>query len=186
MNLKYLTDTELILIYQDTKNGNAFGELYNRYETKVFLYCIKILKEREDAHDVTQDIFLKLTDKLLTLKETFAFKKWLYRIAQNDCITVLRNQQKFRYTSVDAAYDLIDSKNETESIEVKEQQIAKVNLMLAHLSERDQTILKEKYLQDLTIVDLMEKYNLSESAVKMKLSRARNKVRNLSQKIMVA
>ncbi len=186
MNFKHLSDAELILIYQDAQNSNAFGELYNRYETKVFLYCVKILKNRENALDVTQDIFLKVAGKLLDLKGTFAFKKWLFRIAHNDCINVFRNQQKFHYTSVDAANDIIDSGYEEASIDAKEQQIEKVALVLRHLSEKDSTILKEKYLQDLTIVDLMEKYNLSESAVKMKLSRARNKVKNLSQEIMVA
>jgi len=186
MNFKHLSDTELILIYQDAQNSNAFGELYNRYETKVFLYCVKILKNRENALDVTQDIFLKVADKLLGLKETFAFKKWLFRIAHNDCVTVFRNRQKFHYTLVDAANDIIDSEYDDESIDTKEQQIEKVAFVLRHLSEKDSTILKEKYIQDLTIVDLMEKYNLSESAVKMKLSRARNKVKSLSQNTMVA
>ncbi len=186
MTLKHLSDTELVKIYQDTQNNNAFGELYNRYERKVFLSCVKILKNRENAYDLTQDIFLKIANKLLGLKETFAFKKWLFRIAYNDSITMLRNQKNILSTYGDEVNYIIDSKSEDELNHSKEQQIEKVAFLLKQVSEKDKTILTEKYLKGLTITELMEKYNLSESAVKMQLTRARDRVRNFSPNLMVA
>jgi len=52
---RHLTDTDLVVTYQNTNNALAFGELYNRYNEKVFLYTTKILKNREQAMDLTQD-----------------------------------------------------------------------------------------------------------------------------------
>jgi len=177
--LKNTSDTDLILTYQQTKDSAAFGELYTRYNQKVFLYCAKIVKDREKALDLTQDLFIKISIKLEGLQEPMTFVSWLFRIAHNDCIELLRKQKKNRMVSIEDCLNLGEETNNMDDLIQREKQLNQMQLALNQLPEEEKKMLLKKYMEEKSIIDLTEEYGLSQSAVKMRLSRSRDKAKSI-------
>jgi len=170
------TDTDLILTFQATQDPLAFGELFQRYHKKVYLHSAKILKDREAAMDLTQEIFIKLNSRLQQLKEPVTFVKWLFRITHNESIDLIRKNKKHKLTPINNkewAYE------EDTFSDDKEKSVNRLMQVIEQIPTLDKKILEEKYFEQKSIAELMVQYGLSESAVKMRLSRSRGKIRNL-------
>lgn len=78
----------------------AFDELVSRHESRVFGICLRMLKDRHDAFDATQDTFLTLFRKADRYRAEAAFTTWLYRVTTNVCYDHLRRQQRKRTDSM--------------------------------------------------------------------------------------
>jgi RNA polymerase sigma-70 factor (ECF subfamily) len=71
----------------------AFAELLRRYRAPVFNLCLRMLKNRDDAEDVAQDVFIKVFSMLERYDERYAFRSWLFKIAANQCIDFIRKNR---------------------------------------------------------------------------------------------
>jgi len=82
------------LLVREAKLGNpaAYGELTGRYQDRIFTFVVGQVESREDAVDLTQEIFLKGHAKLALFREDSLFYTWLYRIAVNACIDFRRRR----------------------------------------------------------------------------------------------
>ncbi len=69
-----------------------FGEIYNMYHRRVFSWCLRIVRNAEDAEDLTQDTFLHLFRKIGTFRGESAFTTWLYRLTTNIALMRLRRK----------------------------------------------------------------------------------------------
>jgi RNA polymerase sigma-70 factor (ECF subfamily) len=74
-------------------NVEAFNVLVSRWERRVFNYLLKLVGDREDALDVTQDVFLKAWQGLGRLEDVDRFSPWLFRIAHNEAFSLLRRSR---------------------------------------------------------------------------------------------
>jgi RNA polymerase sigma-70 factor (ECF subfamily) len=74
-------------------NVDAFNALVSRHEKRVFNYLFRILRDREDALDLTQDVFLKAYQNLSKLGDAARFSPWLFRIAHNEAFSLLRKNR---------------------------------------------------------------------------------------------
>jgi RNA polymerase sigma factor (sigma-70 family) len=84
-------DTELITLFKETGNNSYVGELFKRYAHLVFGVCLKYLKDNDSSKDAVMQIFEKLlTD--LNRHNIDNFKSWLYSVAKNHCLMILRNK----------------------------------------------------------------------------------------------
>lgn len=81
------TNNDQILINQ-IKHGdtNAFGQLVDRYKDLVYTLAIRMLKNREEAEEVSQDTFIKTYKSLDRFKGDSKFSTWIYRVAYNTCL----------------------------------------------------------------------------------------------------
>lgn len=175
----FITDGELVLAYQRRKDNQALSTLYNRYYDKLFRYCYSMLTDRESALDMTQEVFLKAAQHLDRLKNPVTFPSWLFRIAHNECIDHCREKGKTT-AFPDVLQDQLSDRNEDrEQLQDRERLFDAMNLLMEELGEDARTMLQLKYLQQYSIQDLQKKYQLSESAVKMRLSRARHRIERL-------
>ena len=95
------TDEQLIDSYKETGNAKYAGELYNRYAHLVYGICLKYIKHKEESKDLSMAIFEKMLSSLLSA-EIQNFKKWLYTVTKNKCLTYFRDKHK----KVDQAFDL--------------------------------------------------------------------------------
>jgi len=87
-----VTDNELIASYNETDDTIYIGELYKRYSHLVFGVCLKYLKDPDNSKDAVMQIFEKLiTD--LKKHQVENFKSWLYTVAKNHCLMIIRSQQ---------------------------------------------------------------------------------------------
>ena len=73
---------------------DAFRTLVDRYERPVFTLCLRMLKNRHDAEDCAQTAFIKAYSALASFRAGSSFKSWIYRIASNVCIDVLRRRAR--------------------------------------------------------------------------------------------
>ncbi len=71
----------------------AFAELLRRYRAPIFNLCLRMLKNRDDAEDVAQDVFIKVFSMLERYDERYAFRSWLFKIAANQCIDFIRKNR---------------------------------------------------------------------------------------------
>ena len=85
------SDDDLLLAYKQTGDLQLLGSLYNRHMEMVFGLCLKYLESSDDAQDAVMDIFELLVVKLRNHEVTY-FKSWLYRVASNHCLDILRKK----------------------------------------------------------------------------------------------
>ena len=90
--LSELDDNSLIHQYQEQQEHRYFNELYQRYAHLVFGSCLKQVKNRDEAKDLTMIIFEKLVERLPT-EQVDNFKTWIYYFTRNECISHLRKQE---------------------------------------------------------------------------------------------
>jgi RNA polymerase sigma-70 factor, ECF subfamily len=79
----------------------AFGQLVHRHERRVYGLCLRILGNREDAEDATQEAFLAALRKAASFRRAAAFSTWLYRIAVNAATDQARRRGRARLTTLD-------------------------------------------------------------------------------------
>src|SRR5215204_5790188 len=102
---------------------NAYALLVERYQNFVFTIVLRYIKSREDAEEVSQDVFVKAYRSLADFKGTAKFSTWLYTVTTTTCITFLR-KKKLEVQSLDnervfEAADSVDSGMRANQIEQK-------------------------------------------------------------------
>lgn len=169
------SDEQLAFNAQNGDNS-AIGELYSRYYMLIFGKCLSFTKNTDDANDLAQDVMLKVIEKIGSFKMESKFSTWLYAITFNYCTDYFRKTKKIQTESFDLHYDIVDnSEAELESALGKEVKAENAEMALASISEEDLQLLLMKYHYKKSISQIQAVYKLSASAVKMRLSRARDK-----------
>ncbi len=172
-----LTDEELVNQIIATKNTLLFGVLYDRYVHKVYNKCYGFSKTSEEAEDLTQDIFVKLYTKLKLYKPKAKFSSWLYAFTYNHCVNYVNRDtsKKIEKKAIqinDYDHEII----ETEDFNLFQLKVDKLQKALEILNPEDKMILLLKYQDDLPIKEIQNVLNAGESAIKMRLKRAKAKV----------
>lgn len=88
-NISKLSDEELLIHYTKSGDTEYFGELYNRYIPLLYGLCLKYLHDEDRAQEAVMQLFEDLLPKLGNY-EIKVFKPWLYRVAKNHCLQLLR------------------------------------------------------------------------------------------------
>jgi RNA polymerase sigma factor (sigma-70 family) len=176
MNVKKLTDEQLVAHFIETQKNLYFEQLYDRYSDKVYRKCLSFVKDDAKAEDFTHDIFLKLVLNLSSYKETAKFSTWLYSITYNYCIDQTRVSKKYAEVGLDDNFDVPDDDDDAEIAELEAQQLNKAMKLIL---PEEKSILMMKYQDDLSIKEISDSLDISESAVKMRLLRAKEKLRKV-------
>lgn len=159
-------------------DSSAFAVLVERHKDNVFNICVKILGNRQEAEEVAQDTFLKVFDKLHTFKKDAKFATWLFRIAYNRSISQQR-KNKSKHVDLEAYY--IETYTEDAwinqvNLETKEERERMLKTAIAKLGSEQQLLLQLYYDKDLSVSDVAKITHLTESNVKVKIHRARQKL----------
>lgn len=180
VELKNLSLEELIQAYQTTQNNAYFGELYNRYYSNLFAYCKKIMGNTEDAYDITTDTFIKASEKIGQLSQPAYFPSWLFRIAHNMCMDFGKAKRKNQTVPMESQFNIASEEVDVEMMTKKEAMLVQLELLMNDIDADSKEILVQKYFHNKSIAALQKQFNLSASAVKMRLARARNKIAELA------
>ncbi len=172
-----LTDEELVSAIVKDNNTLLFEVLYDRYATLVYNKCYGFAKDGDEAKDLTQDVFLKLFVKLASFKGKSKFSTWLYAFTYNHCVNyVTRNTaKKFEKQSVDYA-DIENISEEPTDEGFSDMRIDKLKQALELVSPDEKMILLLKYKDNLSIKEIESVLDIGESAVKMRIKRAKDKL----------
>ena len=174
----HLTDEELVKRIVARNNPMPLGKLYDRYAKMLYNNCYGFAKSQDEAEDLSQDVFLQLFIKLKTFKGRSKFSTWLYSFTYNFCVNyVNRNKQrKMSDKSVsveDSEYKLSEEIPDEDLFELKTKRLKKA---LNFISAEDKSLLLLKYQDGASIKELTELMELGESAIKMRLKRAKERL----------
>ena len=177
---KKLSDEDLVAQIVTTNNTILFSTLYDRYSKKVYNKCYSFSRSEDEAKDLTQDVFLKLFTKLNTFKAKSKFSTWLYSFTYNFCVNyVKRDKARIMNDASDSMeehnYHLMEIEDIPED-DLFEMKVKKLKTALEKINPDDKVILLLKYQDDVSVKELQTVLKASESAVKMRLKRARIRV----------
>ena len=160
------------------RNGDqrAMEQIVKRYEKQVYNTAFGIVGNREDAQDITQDVFLTIWNKIGQFKFRSKFSTWIYQIAKNQSLN-LKNLKKRRQTDAteiddSQAWAPVDEKTPETTLLVDEQQKLLLRA-LDNLKEKHRTILVLREMEALSYDDISEVLGCSMGRVKSRLHEAR-------------
>jgi RNA polymerase sigma factor (sigma-70 family) len=172
-----LNDEEVIRTYLNTKPNDCFETLYNRYVGKVYNRCLSMTKDTEKAQDFTHDIFIRMFARLDRFEERSTFSTWLYSISYNYCVDQLRVSKRLSTTALDNDIDCqLPTSEDADRAEYSLQLLAQA---MNAITPQEALILRMKYQEGLDVQQIAATLSLKNSAVKMRLKRARDRVRDL-------
>ena len=174
-----LNDNELI---SQVLSGDqqAYAGLVDRYQNYVFTLALRFTKNREDAEEVSQDIFIKAYRALSDLRGASKFSTWLYTIVNTTCITFLR-KKRLEVHSLDnekifEAADNQDSGMRANMIEQKSR-ISMVNQAIKMLSTDDAEVITLFYKSEQTLDEIAQILGIETNTAKVRLHRARTRLK---------
>lgn len=169
------TDQELVA---RVLNGEqeAFAELVEAYQTAVFNLTYRMLGNRGEAEDATQEAFLRAYQHIKRYDPSRPFKTWVMSIASNYCIDRLR-KRRLTWLSIDEPLPPHPALNsdtpDPEAATVTNEREAAMQELLAELAPDYRAAVVLKYWYDMSYTEIAEALDTTESAIKSRLFRAR-------------
>lgn len=163
----------------------AFQELVENYQRKVYGVCIGMLKDPADSQDVSQEVFIKVYRYLDNFNFDSSFYTWLYRITVNKCIDFIRKQKRKREVDYDDSIqrddevegddELLPSRLGIHPDEVYGRKELREKMLeaLETLTEKHRTILVLREVEGLSYSEMAEVLDISEGTVMSRLYHAR-------------
>jgi len=163
-------------------NNNAYSVLMGRYRDSIFHTMLKMVRNNEDAEDLTIEAFGKAFQKLPSYSPSFAFSTWLFKIATNNCIDFIR-KQRVKVTSIDEPVKEDSDENfgrllkanslNPEEHYMMEQRGRILRNMLDKLKGNYRQMIEMRYFDEMSYQEISEKLNLPIGTVKAHLFRAK-------------
>ncbi|MEO6611436.1 MAG: RNA polymerase sigma factor [Chitinophagaceae bacterium] len=158
----------------------AYAGLVNRYQNYVFTLTLRMVKNREDAEEVAQDVFIKAYKYLADFRGASKFTTWLYTIVNNTCISFLR-KKKLDIHSLDnekvfEAADNQDSGMRSNLVEQKSK-LAMVTNAIAMLNPDDAAVITLFYKGEQSLEEIATILNIETNTAKVRLHRARTRLK---------
>ncbi|MEN0051098.1 MAG: sigma-70 family RNA polymerase sigma factor [Bacteroidota bacterium] len=166
------------IIIQKVLRGNqqAYEVLVRRYQDYVFTVVLRILKKREVAEEVAQDVFIKAYRTLRSFKGNSKFSTWLYTIAYRSAIDEAR-KKKYSIDTLDAeksALQIADAYDQSPIAKTQQSSLKNVlEEQIQQLKTEDAAVVTLHYFQEKSVKEVAEITGLSLSNVKVKLYRSR-------------
>jgi len=174
--LKMSKERDSILVENTLKGDiNSFEELMSLYQDKLFNFLSKMTASREDAEEITQEVFIKVYKNLYKYNSKWSFSTWIYRIAINTLRSEYRKVKNVKnvdyYTNVP---ELPANFSDYPDIayEIKEQRVEIIKL-IDELKEDQKTALILRCMQDFSFKEIGDILGISPEAAKMKIQRAK-------------
>jgi RNA polymerase sigma-70 factor (ECF subfamily) len=173
------SDSEIISLVLKGDH-NAYALLVERYKSYVFTLTFRFTKNREDAEEVSQDIFVKAYRSLADFKGTAKFSTWLYTIVNTTCITFLR-KKRLDVKSLDdeRTFEVADNQDSglrANQIEQKSR-LNMVNQAIALLSPDDAEIITLFYKNEQSLEEISQILGVEANTAKVRLHRARTRLK---------
>ncbi len=170
------TDEQLAdLAAREGSDGPAFVALVERFRPRVWRICFRLMGNEQDANDAAQEVFVRLFLNRTKFAGRSAYATWVHAIAVRTCLTLRRGRgrrQKHERVNDEESWEQRQPVREAQSPGLS-LDLAK---MLETLDEEDRALLILKYAEGYDYQELAEIFNLSVSACKMRISRAREKL----------
>ena len=183
---------DLVLV-EEAKKGKqaAYAELMDRYRDSIYFTMLKMVKNTDDADDLTIEAFGKAFNRLEQYSPSFAFSTWLFKIASNNSIDFIR-KKRIQVTSMDSGFSNSDGEsiqidarstglNPEETI-IHGQRIDHMRLLVSKLKPKYRDLVEKRYFEEMSYEEIAEEMNLPLGTVKAQLFRARDFLASMIEK----
>ncbi len=153
---------------------NAFNELMDAHEDRVFAICLRMLRDRESALDATQETFLTVFRKADRYQAKAAFSTWLYRVAVNTCYDQMRRTRRKQADRLPETHDPVDIRS-TDAFDAADLRPT-IEQALSNLNEEFRSTVILVDLQGMSLEQASEILEVPQGTVKSRLFRARKQL----------
>lgn len=164
------------------EDQKAYAELLKRYRRPVYHLVLKMVRNQEDAEDLTIEAFSKAFKNLPKFNPEYTFSTWLFRIATNNCIDFIR-KKKLNTTSIDTTFqddggddmrmEIKDKDLNPQEAAIRDQKIALVRAIVTKLPMKYQVLVRLRYFDELSYEEIAGEIDAPLGTVKAQLHRAR-------------
>ena len=192
MSLSGLDDEALVTRLQSGER-EAFTILIQRWQHKVYAFCLRQLQDPTLAEEAAQDVFLKVFKGIHNFQHQSLFSTWLFRILTNHC----HNLRSYHYLRKRQAHEPLEGTQEDNPRTLPDEQTAhtgahieqcqlksSLNEALNHLPEDQREVLILRDVQDHSYDEIAQILNISVGTVKSRVHRARNNLRPILQNLL--
>jgi RNA polymerase sigma-70 factor (ECF subfamily) len=179
---KALQDFKLIDQAVQENDEQAFAMLMERYRKPVYHMILKMVRNVDDAEDLTIEAFTKAFRNLYKFKKDYTFSTWLFRIATNNSIDFIR-KKKLDTMSLNTSYqdesganmtiDVKDKNLNPQEEAIKSQKIELIQLFVTKLPAKYQRLVRLRYFKELSYEEIAQELEAPLGTVKAQLHRAR-------------
>ena len=151
----------------------AFAALVRRHQDRVFGFILRMLDARDEAMELTQDVFVKAWQALPGWRPEARFSTWLLQIARNAALDQLRRRRVVQFAPLDDGMDVADTAPGPEARYASRQRQALLENALQQIAAEHREILLLREVEDLSYGELAAVLGIAEGTVKSRLARAR-------------
>jgi RNA polymerase sigma-70 factor (ECF subfamily) len=175
---RVIEENDDVAVVERCRNGDrtAFGELVVRYQRPVYNAALWIVRKPEDASDVAQTVFLKVVEQLDDYDPRYRFFSWIYRIAVNESLNLLRRNGREEALDEDVELAAEASADPERQLDVKER-AERVRRALLEASTTDRTVLMLRHFGELSYDEIAHVLDVDPKTVKSRLFDARHRLR---------
>jgi RNA polymerase sigma factor (sigma-70 family) len=178
--------TDIEIISQVLKGDiNAYSILVDRYKSYVFTLAFRFTRSREDAEELSQDVFVKAYRALADFKGTAKFSTWLYTIVNTTCISFLR-KKKLEMHSLDEERIFVKADSGISEFNAnraeQKSRLGMVNHAIAMLQPSDAEVISLFYQNEQSLEEISEILGIEINAAKVRLHRARIRLKEKMEK----
>jgi RNA polymerase sigma-70 factor, ECF subfamily len=156
------------------------ANLYTQYSEYVTRICFRYVKNQDDAEDLTQEIFIKLIDRMDSFQGDSQLSTWLYRVAANHCLDYLRWKKRQMQLVEDSALNWEEPGPDTYAQKYQQRIVEKV---LAESSEEDKHLFFLHFQAGLTHLEIAEMEGVSRVAITKRLAKAQERIISIREKL---
>ena len=183
-----------LALVEAARNGDqaAYAELMDRYRDSIYFMMLKMVKNQDDADDLTIEAFGKAFSRIDQYSPSFAFSTWLFKIASNNCIDFIR-KKRVKVTSMDTGLMtddgeviFVDARSGTmdpEQTIIHNQKVVHMRMIVSKLKPRYRELVEKRYFEELSYEEIAEELNLPLGTVKAQLFRARDFLAGMMEKM---
>ena len=167
------------------RNGDtaAYSFLVERYSEMVYSIALKMLCNESDAEDLAQEIFISAFKSLDKFKGNAKFSTWIYRITYNKAVSILRRSKRVTVTENETYLENHgEAEHQNLGLSDEEETVAVLKKAIEDLPDEEQLLIMLYYFEDQSVDDIARITSLSAANVKVKLFRARKKLKSLFEK----
>jgi RNA polymerase sigma-70 factor (ECF subfamily) len=163
------TEDERLMLRAKAGDADAFAALYHRHKEPLLAFCYRMLHNWEDAADILQDAFRYVHAHAATYQPTARFATYLFHIARNMCIDVLRRRRRWNLQQLDTEIDLADDAAPQDSPLEQEEVEASIQRALDDVPEPYREVLHLRIVQDLPYEEIARVVECPVGTVKSRL-----------------
>ena len=152
----------------------AFAALVRRHQDRVFGFILRMLDARDEAMELTQDVFVKAWQALPGWRPEARFSTWLLQIARNAALDQLRRRRVVQFAPLDDGMDVADTAPGPEARYASRQRQALLDHALQQIAAEHREILLLREVEGLAYGELASVLGIAEGTVKSRLARARS------------